>query len=100
MERILNVSDFAKKFEEAGRRNQFSPAGLKALFDYITDFEESIGEDVELDITELCTDFREYDCLEDFRKDYPDCDCSTINDIAKHTTVMPIDTESFIIEQF
>lgn len=47
------------RFED--RRNSFSYAGKRALFDYLEQLADDIGEDIELDIVALDCDYTEYD---------------------------------------
>ncbi len=56
MKQTINVWDFRDAFQKMGRGDQFSYAGLGALFDYL----EEGGEDVELDVIALCCEFSEY----------------------------------------
>lgn len=62
---IDNASQFADAFRQAGRADQFSYDGLKALFEY---FDES-EIDLNLDVVAICCDFAEYDsalaCIEE-----------------------------------
>ena len=81
------------------RPNNFSKAGLFALFDYLEQLEDDIGEETELDVIALCCEYAEYDSLAEFREDYGE-DYNTMQDIEYHTTVIMIDDESFIIQQF
>lgn len=41
-------------------KNNFSYEGLKALYDYLWDLSEDIGEDIELDVVAICCDYVEY----------------------------------------
>lgn len=50
---------FERAFQEAGRENQFSYEGLSVLFDYLEDYEDSTGEEIELDVITLCCDYNE-----------------------------------------
>ena len=61
MKQTLNAYDFERAFVTAGRKDQFSYDGLKALFEYLEDFEEDFGEEIELDVIALCCDYSEYD---------------------------------------
>ena len=45
------------------RKDTFSYNGKRALFDYLEEYEESAGEDIELDIVALCCEFTEYDSV-------------------------------------
>ena len=56
--------DFVDAFTRMGRGDQFSYAGLRALFDHIEEVEEERGEQYELDVIALCCDWEEYDTEE------------------------------------
>ena len=57
----INFSQFCDAFARMGRENQFSYAGKQALFDYLEDYSDSTGEDVELDVIALCCEYSEDD---------------------------------------
>ena len=57
----VNSSMFADAFRRMGRENQFSREALEALFNYLEDYEQDTGEDLELDVIGLCCDFTEYE---------------------------------------
>ena len=103
--RLPNFYNFQRAFKDMGRDDNFSYAGLKALFDYLEDYEEATGEETELDVISLCCDFTEYESLEDFQADYGD-EYETIEDIRDSTTVIDIADEdgkengNFIIQNF
>jgi len=99
MKQTINKYDFTKAFRKSNRANQFSYSGLQALFDYLEGYEEDTGEEIELDIIAICCDYTEYENLEEFQKDYSD-DYKTIEDIEEATTVIRIDDNSFIIQNF
>ena len=42
------------------RPDNFSYAGLEALYDYLWQLSEDIGKDIELDVISLCGEFAEY----------------------------------------
>lgn len=95
----VSFYDFLKEFEEFGREGQFSYEGKEALYNYLNELSEDLGEHVELDIISICCDFTEYNSIEEFNDDYGyDVEC--IEDIQYHTVVIPIDEERFIIEVF
>lgn len=98
MKQTINEFDFVQAFKEL-RPNNFSKAGLFALYDYLEQLEDDIGEETELDVIALCCEYAEYDSLAEFREDYGE-DYNTMQDIEYHTTVIMIDNESFIIQQF
>jgi len=80
-------------------RNSFSYDGLGALFDYIEELENDIGEDIEFDPVGLCCEYSEYDSFEEVKDDYDDIE--SIDDLYDWTTVIHIpDSDGIIIRQF
>jgi predicted ArsR family transcriptional regulator len=61
MKTTISIYDFRDAFQKAGRQNQFSYDGLEILFDYLEEFEDDTGEEMELDVIGLCCDFAEDD---------------------------------------
>ena len=57
MYKTIDFYDFENAFEAMGRGNQFTPAGLRVLFDYLE--ESEAGRDIELDVIAFCCDYRE-----------------------------------------
>ena len=94
----IDEYDFVKAFEEI-RPNNFSRAGLFALYDYFEQLEEDIGNPIELDVIAICCEYSEYESLEEFQEDYGE-DYESIEDIESETTVIPVDDDGFIILQF
>ena len=99
MIQTINKSEFTSTFHRAGRGDQFSYEGLIALYDYLEDYEDSTGEQIELDVIALCCDYTEYEDLEAFQEDYGE-DYQSIENIGQATTVIMIDDTSFIIQAF
>ena len=59
IKQTVTESDFRDAFQ-AIRPNNFTYEGLGALYEYLWDLSEDIGEDIELDVIALCCDFTEY----------------------------------------
>lgn len=59
MKNSVNFYTFCDSFSES-RRDSFSYNGKKALFDYLEQYEEDTGEEIELDIIALCCEYSEY----------------------------------------
>ena len=97
MKQTVNEHTFHRAFEQL-RPDQFTYQGLNALYDYLTDFEDGTGEEVELDVIGICCEYSEYESISEYNQDYDYCE--SISQIQELTTVIPIDTESFIIQQF
>ena len=98
----VSFNDFLEEFEKYGREDNFSYQGKKALYEYLNELGEDIGEPIELDIIGICSDFSEYENLKELNKDYGytigNIDC--IEDLEHYTIVIPIDEKSFIIQDF
>ena len=100
MKQTIDVYGFRRAFERTDRKDQFSYEGLEALFNWLEQYEDDTGEEMELDIIALCCDFTEYESLSDFQKDYG-MTYQSIDDIEENTGVIRIrDDGSFIIQQF
>ena len=99
MKTTVNKSQFIDKFKVMNRGDNFSYAGLTALYDYFEELESDTGQEIELDVIALCCEYSEYESLKAFQADYGD-EYESIKDIEDATTVIKIDDESFIIQQF
>ena len=70
MKQSVNAYDFERAFALAGRKDQFSYDGKKALFEYLEEYEDGTGEEIELDVIALCCDYSEYESAVEWAKDY------------------------------
>ena len=94
----LNFSQFCDEWAKWGDRNDtFSYNGKQALFDYLEEYEESTGEEIELDIVALCCDYTEYANIEEVIADYSSI--KDIDDLRDNTTIIEFDG-GIIIQQF
>jgi hypothetical protein len=67
--KTIYENDFRTAFENI-RPNNFTYDGIKALYDYLEEYSESTGENVELDVIAICCDFTEYVDMEEIAKNY------------------------------
>ena len=88
---------FIKEFRDI-RPDNFSLDGLDALFDYITELEEDLGEQIRFDVVALCCDYSQYNTLADYNSDYG-TEHESWDDVADETTVIKITDEAAIIQQ-
>ena len=100
MKKTINYYDFKDEFKNYGRQEQFSEAGLKALFEHLERLGEDCEQEIELDVIGLCTYLVEYDSLDEFHNDYDKDEYPTIEVLRDHTQVIEINDNSFIIEVF
>lgn len=75
------------------RPEQFTYAGLNALFDYFDDCQP----DTELDVIEICCDFCQYDSIEDACSAY---DLKDREELEHNTIVIDCADDSVIIANF
>lgn len=87
MKTSINKYDFRDAFKAAGRENNFSYDGLGVLFDYFEEYEESTGEEIELDVVAICCEYSEDYCsdiADNYNIDISDC----IDEVTTVETVM------------
>lgn len=111
MKTTLTFNQFCDGFP-ANRQNTFSYNGKKALYNYLLDLEKETGEEIEFDPVAFCCEFAEYaninEYLDDYNTDIKKEDCldeeeykEKIKDTIKdETTFIPINDNSFIIQQY
>jgi hypothetical protein len=85
---------------KVNRPNNFSYAGRQALFEYLEEYEDSTGEQIEFDPIALCCEYTEYDNIAEFHLDYDAEDYPDKDAIMDYTQVIEFGVESFIIQQF
>ena len=66
--------DFMDAFQNSQYKANFSYEGLSTLFDHLENMEDSMGEQIEMDVTVIACSYTEYDSLEELREDYPNED--------------------------
>lgn len=87
MKTSINKSQFRDAFARMGRENNFSYHGLGVLFDYFEEYEESTGEEIELDVIGICCEYSEDYCsdiADSYNIDISDC----IDEVTTVETVM------------
>lgn len=62
MKQSVNFSQFVDAFHAYDRYDQFGYQALRVIFDYLEDYEEQTGEEVELDVIAICCDY----CTQNF----------------------------------
>ena len=92
MKETVTVYRFRDAFKQSDTyKNNFSYEGLHALFEYIEEVEDDIGEEFEFDMVGICCDYTEYDDIEDFNEQYShEKDGYTLDDIREETVVIEI----------
>ena len=93
----LTKWNFQDAFRDMGRGEQFSIEGLSALYDYLHNVSESMGEPIELDVIALCCEYTEYDNLEELLAAY---DTEFLRQIENNTTVIELDNGGYIVQDY
>ena len=106
MKQTINEYQFRDAFIRMDRKENFSYAGLIALYDYLTALEDDIGEELELDVIALCCDYSECD-LEDLQREYGNYEGEQWQDMEEtiawledRTTVIRVDDDTVIVQVF
>jgi len=61
MKQNIGFCQFTDAFRDHDRYDSFGYDGLKALFEYLEQYEEETGTEIELDVIALCCDYSQYD---------------------------------------
>ena len=93
---ISSVSQLRDKFQASGRSNQFSYDAYEYIFNYL----EEMGEDVELDVVAICCDITE-SSEEDIRRDYKLPEDESVEDyLSERTSIIGQTDKGFIYFNF
>lgn len=99
MKEHVSFTDFCDRWRSHDRNESFSYKGKRALFDWLEEYEESTGEEMELDVIALDCEFAEYDDLAAFCKDYGK-DFEGVDALRDETTVIDVEGGRIIVQGF
>lgn len=57
MKQSVTFSKFVDSFRAYDRYDSFGYAGLRVIFDFLEDYEDQTGEEIELDVIAICCDY-------------------------------------------
>jgi len=87
--KINCVDEFAAEFAQwPQRRSHFSRPALRALYEYLDEASNDMGEDIELDVVGICCEWSEYKDIEAVKEDY---EIEGLSDLQDSTTVVEFD---------
>lgn len=69
MKTCVTFSSFVDDFRAMDRYDQFGYQALRVIFDYLEEYEDSTGEEIELDVIAICCDYASQH-FEDIAEDY------------------------------
>ena len=103
MKETVDFNSFRRAFKAYGREDQFSYEGLMALFDYLEEYEDDCGIEIELDVIALCWEYTE-DSIQNIADNYSITgDRETIiTELRANTQVIEIDDDddNIIIQDY
>lgn len=100
MKTTVSSYQFVDSFRSAGRESQFSRPALLALFEYLEEYEDSCGVELELDPVGICCEWAEYPSALVAAKEYgfgevcgndTDCEPEALEWLCYHTQVVEFD---------
>lgn len=102
MKTTVNLNDFRDWFQTSKNYcGTFSWDGLEALFNYLEEYEQDCGEELDFDPVAIACEYTEYKDLKEFWNNFEKSDYPTLEEIQDSTTVIKIEgTEGFIIQDF
>ena len=95
---ISNVTshDFHNAFNTM-RPDDFSYDALEAMFDFLEQLSDDLGEPMELDVIGLCCDFCEYSSIEEALEAYR---LESLEELQDNTMVLELDNGGIVLQQF
>lgn len=102
MKTTVTSHQFVESFRACGRENQFSRAALFALFEYLEEYENSTGEEIELDPIGICCEWAEYSSAREAASEYgfeAEDDDEAEKWLGRKTTVVQFDG-GLVVQQF
>ena len=93
----MNEFDFKNEFKKI-RPDNFSYDGLTALYDYLTQYEESCDTELEFDPIAYCCEFTEYENFKEIKQNY---DVEDLEHLEQNTIVLKIpNSEKLVIQNY
>ena len=113
MKKTISEGEFIDEFRNCNTyKESFSIEGLMALYDYLVEYEEGTGDEVELDVVALCCEYNEYESANEAAKQYngaveaskdfddEDREAAALAWLEDQTTVIPVNGGGVIIQNF
>lgn len=92
----IGFCQFCDAFRDMGRNEQFTYEAKRALFDYLEELGEDIGEEIELDVIALCCEWHE-ETLEDVLHYY---DLESLEELEENTTVLELPNGNILYQPY
>lgn len=110
MKQSVNFNDFIDAFKRFDRYDAFGYEALRVIFDYLEEYEDETGQEIELDVIAICCDYnvqhysdvaRDYD-IDIEGMDEDEAKQHVMNYLCDNTTVLgeTEDTCNFVYQCF
>lgn len=112
MKQTIDLHQFREAFHDMGRKDRFSYDGLRVLFEHLEEYEDSTGQEIELDVIALCCEYLEaepLDIADSYGVDLTEVDPDEADEVEEvvldylndHTTVCGVtDSGTIVYQQF
>ena len=109
MKMNVELADFVRAFEVAGRGYQFTQAGFEALYNHLRDIERDTGEETVLDVVTLCCEWEEltpievvdeYGHLVERAEDEDPCVDDIIDALEQRTILLETSKGTYVVLKF
>ena len=98
MKQTVYESDFHDAFRRMNRSDNFDFFGRRAIYEYLTEMEESMDEEIELDVIAICCEWSQYEDFDALQQDYDSIE--SLEDLEANTTVLRLPGGVLVIQQF
>jgi|TARA_R110000824_G_scaffold61993_3_gene164432 hypothetical protein len=79
---------FIDAFRDCNREENFTYYGRVAMFEYFTELEDDIGEQIEFDPIGICCAYTQYESLAEIQENYDSV--KDLDDLRDHTQVIEV----------
>tara|TARA_R110000824_G_scaffold196770_2_gene380061 strand:- start:113 stop:451 length:339 start_codon:yes stop_codon:yes gene_type:complete len=86
MKQRVTEDDFIRAFDDYNRSDNFTVGARRAIFEYIENLEDEMGEEIELDVISICCGWSEYVDEDEIREAYG---LEEDDEIEDYTTLIP-----------
>ena len=93
----VTLRNFRDAFMETGRVDNFSAAGLEALYNHLHQSAEKYNQEMAVNVNALCSEYTEYASMEAMLASYP-AECSSLASLRDYTDVIDIPGGGYIVQ--
>ncbi len=95
----INESEFIDRSNKMSQyKDNFSYWGKKALFQHLEEYESDTGDSVQFDYIAFCSEWTEYESIDEVEDAYGTLEIAGISDLENHTQVITFKHYTNIME--